>query len=560
MKKRYLFPILIAICACGTNNTSSSNSNTSSNSFGSSSNSSTSSSSFESSSNTSSSKPMDKYINVQNKDLECILNEDRTGFIIYKYKKYDKYIRLPETFSGLFSHVYENETTGVSLDIYSGNQIHAEDVITLPIIGIMDKAFMSSGGVEDIIIPDSYIEFKHDAFFGCTSIKNYLVSDSHSLYKSIDGVLYTKDELSLFAFPLGRKGTYNVIEGTKNVLNGSFENTNIEEVVLPESVENIEDYAFYSAKRLRTINIPSKVKEIKEYTFNTCLDLKTINFSEGLEKIGYYAFGFSSSIKNLVFPSTLEIIEGSAFESVKSIRNLVFNEGLKSIGDYAFAYNEYIETITFPSTLKYIGKYAFIQNYELMELDLVEGIEVLDEGAFYYNTNLRKVNIPSTLQSIGYDCFTTGEYNPIGHGIEEYKVSEDSNYFKNVDGVVYSKDGKELVVVPTAHEFNKGSYKVLDGVERINDHAFYNCTFLKNITLPSSLKEIGKAPFYITNLNTINYEGGVEEFKLIQTTDEVFTSDTSTNTLVVKWNYTNENGGVSLVKCIDGDYSLIESL
>ena len=80
MKKRYLFPILIAICACGTNNTSSSNSNTSSNSFGSSSNSSTSSSSFESSSNTSSSKPMDKYeiakiCGVTSKRIEQVKNK-----------------------------------------------------------------------------------------------------------------------------------------------------------------------------------------------------------------------------------------------------------------------------------------------------------------------------------------------------------------------------------------------------------------------------------------------------------------------------------------------------
>lgn len=554
MKKLYLIPLLFALCSCETNNTSTSTSNNSSNSSATTSqNSSTSSSS----SNTS----VDKYVTVLNRDLECILNEDKTGFIIYKYLNSENYIRLPETFSGLFSYTYENEDRGLVLDIYSGDKKYADDVLTLPIVGIMDHAFQSSGGVKDVYFPDSYVEFNHDAFTGCTTIQNYFVNETHPLYNSVDGVLYTKDGSSLFAYPLGRRETYSVIDGTKTLLKGSFKTANVTEVILPESLENIEEYAFYMAKRLKTINIPSKIIEIKESTFDTCSELKTINFAEGLKTIGYRAFWQCENIIELNFPSTLKEIGTSAFEGLGSrangIKDLVFSEGLETIGDFAFAYNEYIETITFPSTLKTIGKYAFMQNYALKEVNLAEGIIELQEGAFFYNTNIRKVNIPSTLQTIGFNCFASSEFSSLCNGIEEFNVSPDSNYFKNVDGVVYSKDGKKLVIAPSGIEFSNGHYTVLDGVEEINDHAFYNCGSLKSITLPSSLKKIGKAPFFLTKLSSINYLGSVEEFKLIEVTDEIFSSDITTDVVVVKWYQTSDYYGVTTITCNDGTLSLI---
>lgn len=559
MKKIYLLPILFALCACGSNSSISSSVSTStsssSNSISSSSNISTTSTTTSVNTTTSSSS-VDKYKNVLNKDLQCILNETKDGYIIYKYLKYDRNIRLPETFSGLFDHKYDNDNKGWHFDVYSGNSMYDENVLTLPIVGILDNAFQSSGGVENIYFGDSYVEFEHSAFFGCTTIKNYEVSKTHPLFKSIDGVLYTKDGEGLFAYPLGRRDTYNVVDGTKKILSESFQYSNVVEVNIPESVEEIGSYAFSNAKRLKKINIPSKVQEIKEETFSTCIELKTINFSEGLEKIGYNAFWQCEKINALNFPTSLREIGVSAFEGVGSstsgIKDLVFSEGLEYIGDFAFAYNEYIETITFPTTLKTIGKYAFMQNYRTEEIVLNEGLKVLEEGAFFYNLNLRKVTFSSTLEEIGFNAFATSETNPIHDGIEEYIVPNESNHFKNVDGVVYSKDGKELVIAPAGLTYENGHYTVLDGTEKINDHAFYNSVNLRSITFPNSLKEIGKAPFFLSNLKSISYLGTMDEFGLIKTVDEIFTSDNSTDVLKVKWYQTSDYVSISTVTCSDG--------
>jgi len=558
MRKKYFLPLLFILCSCGTN-TSTTNHNNSLSSNISTSTSSSTSMDKESTSSNSSSTIVEKHKTILNKDLECVLNEDKTGFIIYKYKKYDSYIRIPDTFSGLFSHVDSNK----NVEVYSGDKKYAEDVITLPIVGIMDYAFKSSGGVKEICFNDQCLDFSFEAFNGCTTIINYIVSDNHPLYKSIDGVLYSKDGKNLFLFPTGRKDTYSVEEGTVSILNKAFKTSNIASVILPESLTVIEEEAFYSAKKLKSINIPSKVKTIEKDVFNTCSELRTVEFSEGLESIGYYSFWRCEKLINFTLPSTLRTIGESAFEGIgcvsSGIKNLVLNEGLESIGDFAFAYNEYIETIEFPSTLKTIGKYAFMQNYAVKELNLVEGIEELQEGAFFYNTNLTKVNIPSTLKTIGFNCFATSETNSLCEGIEEFVVSNESEYFKNVNGIVYTKDSKELVIAPMAHKFENGIYNIPEGVEIINDHAFYNCKNLVNISLPSTLKEIGKAPFYLTRLAYISYASTMEDFNKVSKEVEIFTSDTSTDVLKVYWYQTSDYSGVTNLTCSDGVLNLVEN-
>lgn len=524
MKKNLLLPLLSLLVIGGCTP-----SNTSSTSISSSTSSSTSSSVVESSSSNESSPitPVKNIVDVSVDELELVENDDGTGYLIKKYKKTYDYIRLPESYNDK------------------------------PIVGMLTSSFISSS-FKEIYIPDTYVDFTQSAFYSVTSIKGYYVNDTHPIYKSVDGLLYSKDETALYAFPLGIRGEYTIKEGVKVIKEGAFQTSNIETVTLPESVEVIEKSAFELAKRLRTINIPSKVTEISESCFDTCSVLKNITFSEGLTKIGYRAFWQCGNIANITFPASLKEIGESAFEGLNGVENLVFTEGLETIGDFAFAYSEYIKTITFPSTLRYIGKYAFMQNYVMKELVLTEGIETLDEGAFFYSTNLRTVTIPSTLKSIGFDCFTSSDSK-----FDTLIVSDDNPTFTLVDGILFSKDQKTIVFCPAKKTFENGVYTVPSGVERIEDHAFYNNSSLRKVILPTSLKEIGKAPFYVCNLHEIEYLGTMEEFLNVSTeiwyyyTGEV--DDSGQVYIEIYWFILNyENGyAITEIKCSDKTLDLI---
>ena len=454
---------------------------------------------------------------VKLRDLKFEPNEDNTAYYITKYLKFDKNIRLPEKYEG------KN------------------------IIGIKEGAFSSSGGVEDIYFPDTYIDFNGLAFRDCKTIKNYYVNDSNSKFSSINGVLYLKDQKSLVAYPLGRKKVEIVKEGTESILDYAFYSCEAKEIVLPESLELIGVNAFGYSKRLQKINIPSKIEEIPNMAFDTCISLKDITFGNSVSKIGERAFWGCAEISNLNFPSSLRMIKKSAFESCSNIVNIIFNEGLEKIEHSAFAYCGYVKELNFPSSLREIGDYAFIQSTTIETLSFNEGLETLGEGAFYYNTSLKTVTIPASVRSIGYDCFTSSDSM-----LQEFIVSNDSEFFKAEQGVLFTKDGKELICYPADLTYVLGDtkYVVPNGVEVIRDHAFYNAIALTSVTLPSSVKKIKKAPFYMcSSLNELKYLGTMDEFKLIETEKEIFSS--GSQEMEVPWNSTY-SGMITHVICSDG--------
>ena len=78
-------------------------------------------------------------------------------------------------------------------------------------------------------------------------------------------------------------------------------------------------------------------------------------------------------------------------------------------------------------------------------------------------------------------------------------VDENNPNYVDVDGVLYTKDMKTLVLFPVAHETDGGpttSYAVPDGVERLARNSFYKCESLEEVTLPDTLKELGNMSFF----------------------------------------------------------------
>lgn len=66
-----------------------------------------------------------------------------------------------------------------------------------------------------------------------------------------------------------------------------------------------------------------------------------------------------------------------------------------------------------------------------------------------------------------------------------------ANTNKDQQGALYSEDGKTLLSAPS----NLISYKVAEGTENIYHRCFRNCTSLKEVSLPASLKRIGQSAF-----------------------------------------------------------------
>ena len=115
---------------------------------------------------------------------------------------------------------------------------------------------------------------------------------------------------------------------------------------------------------------------------------------------------------------------------------------MRVIGDRAFMDCNDLTSVAIPSSVKVIGEKAFWFCHALANVNLAEGIEVLGKEAFLGCLDLGNVSIPSTIEEIGAGCLA------YAYKMNSVSVDEGNQYFKSIDGVVYSKDGTRLVWFP----------------------------------------------------------------------------------------------------------------
>lgn len=112
------------------------------------------------------------------------------------------------------------------------------------------------------------------------------VADDNLAFRSIDGVLFSKDMKRLICYPCGKQ----------------------EEIyMIPNGVEIIAPNAFKDNHFLKSISLPPSLIKIDSMAFNSCKNLNCVNFSEGLEVIADDAFIFCD-VTHMILPNSLRRI------------------------------------------------------------------------------------------------------------------------------------------------------------------------------------------------------------------------------------------------------------
>lgn len=179
--------------------------------------------------------------------------------------------------------------------------------------------------------------FDDDDFVKALYVQSLKTIESHiPQYKTVDGILYSKDMSALLVCPRSKNGNITIPEGVTEIKAFAFANSKIEKVSFPDSLKKIEKYAFYECSRL-----------------------KFIDFGNGIEEIGgMMAFAFCS-ITRLEIPPHVKTIGDGAFYYCDKLKEVKLNEGLQKIGNDAFSKCDLIKNLDFPETLSYIGNRAF---------------------------------------------------------------------------------------------------------------------------------------------------------------------------------------------------------
>lgn len=142
----------------------------------------------------------------------------------------------------------------------------------------------------------------------------------------------------------------------------------------------------------------------------------------------------------------------------------------------------------------------YVRDREGNDPDLSKPVLGIREYAVNADENAEELHIGASVQYIDEYAF----YN--AKKLQKITVDPDNQWYKDIDGVLFTKDGKVLILYPVCYgqqptekedEFTyPDAYTVPDGVERINNFAFLKNGHLRDVTLPDSLKEIGVMAFF----------------------------------------------------------------
>ncbi len=363
---------------------------------------------------------------------------------------------------------------------YLNNWLYSTDKINsnLPLnvkegtIGVMATAFKAPLNklrmlCTEVNIPASVLSIYTVPY----ATEKITVAEENPNFKSVDGVLYSKDGKELLCYP-ARKGAnpFTVPEGVTKIGKEAFNRALPKEIIFPSSLKEIDEYAF-AFSYITSITLPEGITVLKESTFEECVYLESITI-----------------------PNSLKYIENNVFRGCENLTSISLNEGLMYIGNNVFTRCRKLESLTLPSTLINIGGRG-------------------NEIASYANE--QKDVIFST-------CIN----------LKSIEVASGNTVFTSIDNVLYMDDGKTLILYLSSK--NDTEFTVPSGVTTIAAYAFYPTIFASNnndqlfsIKLPSTLTTIEDYAFLNCQISEITIPASVKSVgvEIVSPCDKIIFED-----------------------------------
>ena len=360
---------------------------------------------------------------------------------------------------------------------------------------------------ETFVVPESLtsldsVESLRDCqFFKKVIIKSHIKTLTPDFTQAFTGA-------EEFVLPEGllsiENGTFKYLDITKvnlpstlrEIGDGAFGSTNLQEIEIPEGITSIKPDTFCNCSNLERVSLPSTLKTIEPGAFENCVNLQQIDLPEGLEEIGRSAIS-NTAITELVVPSTIKKLGPRCFLGNGSLVSVdIKAENIEEIGNELFANCENLEQIR---GIKKVAssKDAFLNTKISLE-DINSFSTILTKDLF---RNLEKPNLrlPSNFKKIGKIACSSSEI------LETFTSSENliainREAFERCSNLrVVDLSGSPNLVVIASYAFAdcRNLEKVIlpENLEEIQEGAFQNCKNLKEIVLPNKIRRISKECF-----------------------------------------------------------------
>ncbi|HBJ18983.1 MAG TPA: hypothetical protein DDY70_04505 [Clostridiales bacterium] len=294
----------------------------------------------------------------------------------------------------------------------------------------------------------------------------------------------------------------------------AFAFASFDKITLPGTLVTIGEGAF-AGVQIEEIAFPDSLERIEKQAFESCISLRTATFGENshLNYIGEEAFSLCSALDRFSIPDSTVTVSQEAFSACESLVSVHIGKNVKSVGLHSFRAcsnlreidvdpeNAFFSTVNsdlYTKNGKELIRYCFGKNEK--EYTVPDGVTDIQESAFDgFNINpyLETIYLPDTLVSIWAYAFRDCSANFVipasvknigsnafsGNGLTAFRIAEDNKSFTVSDGILYTKDMRELVAVP--------SYIVADTltldrrVEKVRSGALKGNANLRYLVIPA---------------------------------------------------------------------------
>lgn len=326
-----------------------------------------------------------------------------------------------------------------------------------------EAAFRTCSNLDEIHLPNSVLTIDEYAFSGC---------DITKFGSNISGNMVLPEKLET----LGGRAFWG--------------NDDCTSIIIPSTLSNVPNYEgygpFHDCSRVETIQIKEGMQKLPQHLFaGNCgieIDAVTGNgvqiiLPESLTQIDSWAFKKNTRIAEIAIPDKVTKIGTSAFEGASNLKDLTItqNSALQTIGDYAFLDCGKLESFDFPASLTRIGSEGFKNCASFTQLWIPKTFTELGYSAFEGCTGLSKIdyevhNEYTSEQKIGSRCF---------YGCISLNDVDLGNRIKGLPEKVFGNcTALSEIAIPY-------------GVTKVEEKAFYKCKNLQIMFVPSSVTTFG---------------------------------------------------------------------
>lgn len=378
------------------------------------------------------------------------------------------------------------------------------------------NAFSRCPRLETVVIPPSVASIASYAFSEDTSLKNVIISDvaawCNIIFDNWDSnPVYFSHRISL----------------------GENE---IENLVVPATVQRVRKYAFYYCESLKTVDVSEGTTFIEDYAFSSCRNLEIVTLPRSISGLGAYAFNASYGLTEMhcrhetpfdISSNAIYTTKATLFVP-KNCTEAYKNADVWKTFKYILEEGDPIPGTTFfdANGLAYIvnedhstasvcrGDYQSLTMVSIPSYVTYGGkrlpVTGISERAFSGYSGLASVYIPNSVTTIGREVF----YNCVGLtsiDIPNSVTDINDGAFSGCKGLTSVNIGNSVTTIGNS-AFNKCSaltrIDIPESTVTIGEYAFYGCSGLNSITIPRGVASILRYALY--NVNAVTITGDIE--------------------------------------------------